>query len=728
VGDDHGGMMQKKFDPKSLDAKNLEHFLSPRSVAIIGASPEPHRIRGALLRLLRKNDFPGAIYPINPSYGEIDGLRCYPTIAAVGAPVDLALVAIPAAAVLSALEECAAAGVGNAIIISSGFAEDGVAPSDLQDRIVALARRTGMRICGPNAEGFHNEVDRVTATFSPATDPDATMARPALPHRIGIVAQSGGMGFALYNRGRAIGLAFSAVVTTGNEADLTAADFIAHLVGREDTAAILLFLETIRDPALFAAATTAARDAGKPVVVVKVGRSAAGKAAASSHTASMAGWDVAYDAMFRRCGVVVAHDIDEASVFIAALLSNPPARGPRVAVVTVSGGAGALAADMISAAGLQMPELSAQTQAEIRSFIPSYGATRNPVDLTAGGAQGGGLLRTIELLSRDEAVDQIAVAVSLSNATRVSFDHGGLQALLQERRKPILFYSYTLPSPLGQNSLVEAGAPIFPSMDMLAAAARMLAARGEKPVPAAAPLLLSDHVRARLEAAAGPLAEHAAKAVLAAVGIAMPAGGLVRDEAELDATAASLGYPLAVKIQSADILHKTEAQGVRLGIGDRAALAQAYRSVVEAAKNHNPAAHIDGVLVEKMAARGVEMIVGILRDPTFGPVVMVGAGGVTTELFRDTAYRLAPVDEIEATAMLRELRSAPLLDGFRGAPKADVPALARLISLASRFADAGRERIAELELNPVIVHAAGEGCSVADALLVLAPQGEEAKA
>jgi acyl-CoA synthetase (NDP forming) len=258
LADDHGGMMQHS------DQTDLDRFLSPRSIAIIGASPEPHRIRGALLHLLRKNGFPGAIYPVNPTYQDIGGLRCYPNVAAIGAPIDLALVAIPAAVVLEALEGCAAAGVANAIIISSGFAEDGAAPADLQDRIVALARRTGMRICGPNAEGFHNEVDRVTATFSPAVDRDAAaVAAPALPQRIGIVAQSGGMGFALYNRGRALGLSFSIIATTGNEADLTATDFLRYLGCREDTAGLLLFLETIRDPAGFAEAAMAARAASR---------------------------------------------------------------------------------------------------------------------------------------------------------------------------------------------------------------------------------------------------------------------------------------------------------------------------------------------------------------------------------------------------------------------------------------------------------------------------------
>jgi len=432
----------------------------------------------------------------------------------------------------------------------------------------------------------------------------------------------------------------------------------------------------------------------------------------------MAGWDVAYHAMFRRCDVTVAGDLDEALAFSAALLTNPPARGRRVAIVTISGGAGALAADVITGAGLEVPELSADTQAGIRAFIPSYGSTRNPVDLTAGGAQGGGLLRTLDLLSRDDAVDQIAIAVTLSNAVRVSLDLSGLAQLLEARRKPLLFHSYTLPSPLGQNALVGVGAPIYPSMETLAAAARILVR--EEPASLREAGDLPAEASALLAQADGPLAEYRAKALLAATGLAVPPGRLARNEHELDGIAARLGFPLAVKIQSVDIPHKTEAGGVRLGVCDTEALRKAFHDVLAAARTHAPEARIDGVLVERMTGRGVEMIIGVMRDPTFGPVVMVGAGGSMTELFHDTASRLAPVSGAEALAMLRELRSAPLLEGFRGTPKADVTALARLISQVSRLAAGGRDRIAEFELNPVIVHPAGEGCSIADALLVLA--------
>lgn len=699
----------------------LDTLLSPASVAIIGASPDPHRIRGQLLGLLRKNGFAGRIVPVNPSYTEIDGLPCVPTIAAAGdEPIDLALIAIPAGGVLPVLEECAAAGVRNAVVISSGFAEDDAAPPDLQHRVAALARRTGMRILGPNAEGFHNDIAHVSATFSPAVDRDADTAPVAVRACIGIVAQSGGMGFALFNRGRALGLSFSSVVSTGNEADLTAADIMAHLAQDPDTAGILLFIESVRDPARFAAAARAAREAGKFIVAIKVGHSDAGKIAAASHTASMAGWDAGYDAMFARHGIVVTSELEEALCLAAALAANPPAAGGRVAVVTISGGAGAWSADLLEAAGLSLPELGAATQAAIRDYIPSYGSARNPVDLTAGGAQGGGTLRTVALLLDDPAVDIVAVVTTLANPGRVSLDAPALAALLAQRRKPVLFYSYTLPSPLGRGVLAEAGAVICPSMALLARAAAVLRDRGrateyKEPLPLDLPAAVTDALTG-----SGTLTEHAAKSLLAECGVTIAPFRLVSARDGLDA-ATSLGFPVAAKIQSAAIPHKTEAGGVRLGIPDLATLQTAFDDIMHAAARHAPGAAIDGVLIEKMAPPGVEIIVGVVRDPTFGPVVTVGAGGITTELFRDVAYALAPLDEAAAEALIRTLRSAPLLDGFRGAPPADMAALARLVSLVSRLADAGRDRISELELNPVIVHPQGRGCTVADALLVLSP-------
>ncbi len=704
--------------------RSLDRFFAPEAIAVIGASPERTRIRGLLLHLLRANGYAGGLYPVNPSYDEINGLRCYPSLAAIGAPVDLALIAIPADAVLPALEDCAAQGVKHAVIISSGFAEQGGARRGLQDEIAALARRTGLRVSGPNAEGFYSAKARVAATFSPAVEPRPGEAPlVASERRIGVVAQSGGMGFALYNRGRAQGLSFSHVVSTGNEADLTAGDFFAYMAEDDETAAILLFIEGVRDPARFIAAAQAAAQRGKPVIVAKMGRTKAGARAAASHTASLAGWNTAYDAVFRRYGIIATVDPDETVAIAASFVTCPLPRGDRVAVVTTSGGAGAWAADALAGAGLALPELSPTLQQAIGGFIPAYGSARNPVDITAQAVQTGGLLRAIELLSEAEEVDAIVVVLSLASETRITIDGAALQRLVAKRAKPIQFYSYTLPSPLGRKLLAGAGLTLHTGLAPLAAAMRALAERGRF-VPRLAlpsPPAVAD-IAAALSAVPSGLSEHAAGQLLAQAGVSLPPQRLVTRREELDEAAESLGLPLALKIQSPDIPHKTEVGGVRLGLATPAALRQAYDEVTTAARRQRPQARLDGVLLQPMAAPGVEMIVGTIRDPGFGPLVMVGAGGVMTELFKDACYRLAPVDAGEALAMLRELRAAPLLEGFRGAPPLDLEALARLVAQVSAFAAAYRDLVQEVELNPVIVHAKGRGCTVADALLVPVPR------
>jgi acyl-CoA synthetase (NDP forming) len=669
---------------------SLDRFFAPDAIAIIGASPERTRIRGLLLHFLRQNGYPGRIYPVNPSYPEIDGLACYPSLSAIGAPIDLALIAIPAEAVLGALEECAAAGVGYAVIISSGFAEQGGEQTQLQDRIAALARRTGLRISGPNAEGFYNDIGRVAATFSPTVEPRPGDAAPiAGAGRIGIVAQSGGMGFALYNRGRAQGLSFSYVVSTGNEADLTASDFFAYMARDAGTAAIMLFIEGVRDPEKFIAAARDAAARGKPVIVAKMGRTGAGERAAQSHTASLAGWNTAYDAVFAKYGIIAAEDPDEAVAIAAALVTSPLPKGDRVAVVTTSGGAGAWAADAIAGAGLTLPELSPDLQAEIRGFIPAYGSARNPVDITAQAAQTGGHIRAIERLSRADEIDAIVMVLSLASETRVNFDAAALKRIVEAQ----------------------------------ASAMRALARRGRYALPALVePPRPVPEIRAMLAASRGGLSEHAAGEILARAGLPLPPQRLVTKPEGLEAAAAGLGFPLALKIQSPEIPHKTEVGGVRLRIANAAELRQAYGEVIAAARRHRPEARIEGVLLQPMAAPGLEIIVGTIRDPGFGPLIMVGAGGVITELFRDTVYRLAPVGFAEARAMICELRAAPLLQGFRGAAPLDIDALAALVAQLSVFAAAHRDLVHEVELNPVIVH--DQGCTVADALLtVLAIQG-----
>ena len=697
----------------------LDTFFAPDSIALIGASRDLEKIPGRLLSMLRKNEFPGKIYPVNPNYGDIDGLKCYPSIADVGQPIDLAIVIIPAKAVLGALKQCAAAGVRNAVIISSGFAEEGGDSAAMQDAIAELAKKTGMRISGPNAEGFFSEVQRIAATFSPTVDVKPNEPRLiAAKRRIGIVAQSGGIGFAIYHRAKALGLALSYVISAGNESDLGAGEFFEYMVQDAATDVILLFIEGIRDVDKFLAAARRAAEIGKPVIVTKVGRSGAGERAAASHTASMAGWSAAYDAVFAKYGFIVSNDLDEAVTIAAVLTTNPLPKGDRVAVLTVSGGAGIWGADTVAMQGLQVPELSETIQAEIGKLLPSYGATRNPIDVTAQGVHSGGLQKSIDLLDVSDEVDAMLVVLSLSSDTRMPFKQAELKPVLDAQNKPVVFYSYTLPSDFARKELAASGAVVLSGLTHVGVAMRRMVERAKFKLapPADAAALPTRDISAHPTSAT--LSESDSKSLLREAGIALPDEVLVTDKSALDGAIARVGFPLVMKIQSRDIPHKSEVGGVRVNIATKGEVFLAYQAVLENARRHRPDAAIQGVLVGPMAKKGVEIIIGTMLDATFGPMVMVGFGGITTELFRDVIYRPAPVSVPEASAMLAELKAAPLLNGFRGAAKADIGALSQLISQVSVLAERYSGEISEIEINPVLVHAEGQGVTIVDALVV----------
>jgi acyl-CoA synthetase (NDP forming) len=697
----------------------LDSFFAPASIALIGASRDHEKIPGRLLAMLRKNEFPGKIYPVNPNYAEIDGLACYKSIADIGVPIDLAVIIIPARAVLPALEQCATAGVRNAVIISSGFAEEGGDSAAMQDAIAALAKRTGMRISGPNAEGFFSQVQRVAATFSPAVDvKPGVVPLVATTKRIGIVAQSGGIGFAYYHRAKALGIAVSYVVSAGNESDLGAGEFLDYMVRDASTHVILLFVEGIRDVDKFLAAARRAAELKKPVIVTKVGRSGAGERAAASHTASMAGWSAAYDAVFAKYGFIVSNDLDEALTIAAVLVTNPLPKGDRVAVVTTSGGAGIWGADAVALQGLQVPELSRSIQTEIGKLMPSYGTARNPIDVTAQGVTSGGLQKSVDLLTISDDVDAILVVLSLSSDVRKPFKEPELTPVLVAQHKPVVFYSYTVPSDFARRELAASGVVVLSGLTHVGVAMRRAVdyAKFSPPMPADETRLpvrdLSSHLTSPV------LSEADSKALLRTAGIALTDEVLVKDKSELDAAVARVGFPLVMKIQSPDIAHKSEVGGVRVNITTKGEMFLAFEALLDNARKHRPEAAIQGVLVGPMARRGVEIIVGTMTDKTFGPMVMVGLGGITTELFRDVVYRPAPVSAAEAGAMLAGLKAAPLLNGFRGAAKTDVAALAQLIADISVLAARHAGEIAEIELNPVLVHPEGQGVTVVDALVV----------
>lgn len=456
----------------------LDTFFAAQSIAVIGASREATKIPGVLLAMLRKNGFPGPIYAINPNYPDIEGLRCYPSIAAIGQPIDLAVVTIPAKRVLVALDECASAGVKNVIIISSGFAEEGGEGAAVQEAMTALSRRTGMRICGPNAQGYFNEGRRIAATFSPTVDVKPNVSRLlATQKSIGIASQSGGIGFAISDRAKALGLALSIVISTGNECDLGLGEVLDYMVRDADTDVILLFMECIRDTPAFLEAARRAAEIGKPVIVTKIGRSPAGARASASHTASIAGSGTAYDAIFAKYGFIVSNDLDESVAIAAVLAATPAPKGDRVAVVTTSGGGGIWATDVISAQGLRVPVLSEAMQARIRALIPSYGAAANPVDVTAQAVHSGGLQKTIEMLADSDEVDSILVIVSLSSETRVPLKAAELAPVVAAGRKPIVVWTYTQPSHFARAELAKCGVVIFSNLTQLTTALRHAALR-----------------------------------------------------------------------------------------------------------------------------------------------------------------------------------------------------------------------------------------------------------
>jgi acetate---CoA ligase (ADP-forming) len=697
----------------------LHSFFWPESIAVLGASPDLHRIRGRLLHQLRENGFPGRILPINPSYEDIHGLKCFPSIAAAGGSIDLALIAIPAAGVAAAVEECGKAGVKNTLIISSGFAEEGGAASDMQAALLEATRRTGIRACGPNCEGYFNTMGKVATTFSPTVETKEDDSQVLVsPKRVGVIAQSGGIGFSLFNRGRAAGIGFSYVISTGNEADLTMADFLDYMVEDPHTGAVMLFCEAVRNGPGFVAALEKARRLGKPVIAIKVGRSDAGTRAAASHTASLSGSYAAYHAVFERHGVIEAEDADEAIAIAGVVLTCPLPQGRRVGIVTVSGGGGAWMADTLSAHGLEVPTLSAETQAGLRPLMPSYGASGNPVDVTAQGANTGPAMMTVmEHLAGSDEIDMVVLVTSLASTVRASLEAGRVKAVAATCGKPMTVWSYTLPSAFGRRSAAGCGLFVNSNLRNVGVSLGKLAGYAEAlqrtlPEPFAP---VSGRLYPGLPAV---VPEFQAKQMLAAwLPDAREALAASVDEAV--AAAQRLGFPVALKVQSPDLPHKTEAGGVVLGLADAASVALAYTAMLKNVTRYKPCAKVDGVLVQRMAPRGIELVIGMINDPVFGPIMMIGAGGTTVELFQDVVHAPAPLDEAEATRMILKLTSSRLLTGFRGSAPIDLVPVAQLVAALSRAALTLREQVREFELNPVIVHADGSGLTVADALLMM---------
>lgn len=713
---------------------DLEALLAPRSIAIIGASPDTGIIRGKLQQVLQARHYPGRLYPVSRSYAEVQGRRAYPSIADVPERVDLAIVVVPANVVPAALEECGRSGVKAAYIISSGFAEEaGSEGAALQDAVRDLARRYDMAVCGPNAEGFFNAPADLVATFSSTVcDYDTPMLpQVAKGRRIAVIAQSGGIGFAFFHRGRPRELRFDFTVSTGNEVALESFAFVEHLVEADKADIILMYLESVKDRQGFLTAAAKAADRGRPLIVAKMGRSEVGQRAAASHTASLAGADSAYDALFRRCGIIRADDMDAMLDAAAAFAFCPLPKGGRVAVMSGSGGAGVWMADTLAVHGLEVPPLDAATREEIQALIPSFGSAGNPVDLTAAAIHKVGYARVIEILQRSPMIDAVVVVGSLPNTQRLRNEREIFARVAAHPEKPVMFCAYTMAAQDAVALGAEVGMPIFNSMSNCARALRAMVEyrhfqerwhrRDTSLVAPPDPTL-----RDRLRGMGRVLCECEAKDLLAAYGVPRLSEILAFDAEAAAGAAARLGFPVALKIQSPDLPHKTEVGGVVLNLQTPDSVRGAFDEILDRARAASPGADLRGVLVQRMAPRGQEIILGVSRDPTFGPMLMIGLGGIHVEVLRDVAFASAPVTEAEARSLLGELRGAKLLDGVRGAPPADVDALVALMVQVSQLAAEFADDIEEIDLNPVLVHPAGQGLTVVDAL-ILRQEPDEAR-
>ncbi len=689
--------------------EGLTSLFRPRSIAVIGASADPAKIGGKPIANLLEYGFTGLIHPVNPRHREIQGLPAHADIAAVPGEIDVAVLAIPAPGVLDALAACAARGVKAAVVFSSGFAETGAAGAAAQREMGALSRRTGMRILGPNCLGLINVAGRAVLTFG-----QAMIAGLPEPEGMSIVSQSGAFGTFTFVAATERGLPVDLWVSTGNEADVDFADCVDWLADDPQTRVIMGYMEGCRNGAALLRALAKARAAGKPVVVMKVGRSEAGAAAAQSHTAALAGADAIYDAAFRQSGVYRAATVDEfLDVGYACLIGNRP-RGPKLGILTMSGGAGVLMADTAEAAGLDVRPEPEAAQAAMLDIVP-FAGVRNPVDVTGQVAADPTLFRRFgEVMIAAGGYDAIVAFHGVAGLAEAS--GAAVLASWQALRArfpdlPLALAMRCLPALRRQ---IEAlGIAVFDEPTRMVRAMAALAGFAAPNGHGSAP---PSHGTATLPA--GNLSEAEATRLLADAGIAMAPHRVAASADAAVAAADTFGYPVVLKVASPDIIHKSDIGGVALDLPDAAAVREAFARVTQSARAALPGARLDGAVVAPMLRGGVEAVIGALDDPVFGPVVMVGLGGVFVEVLKDVAFRVAPIGVAEAHRMIGELRGKAMLHGLRGRPAADIDALAEALACLSVFAAAHGGGLITVEINPLLVRARGQGAIGLDAVMV----------
>ncbi|MBN1842961.1 MAG: acetate--CoA ligase family protein [Deltaproteobacteria bacterium] len=694
----------------------LEHFFSPSSVAVVGASQKPGKIGYDILNNIVQYGYPGAVYPINPKAQEILGRRAYPDLVSVPSDIDLAVVALPAPAVMGVVEQCGKKNVDSVVIITAGFKEIGPEGARLEKKLATRAREMGIRVVGPNCLGIIDTICPLNASFASGMP---------LGGHIGFFSQSGAMCVAILDWALGENVGFSRFVSLGNKMDISEAEMILSMGQDENTRVILGYLESVEDGPLFMK-TARQVSKKKPIIVIKSGTTSAGAKAASSHTGALAGSENAYNAAFKQSGIIRAGSMQSLFGYAMAFASQPLPEGPRLAIITNSGGPGILAADASDRSSLHLSPIRKKTADRLREFLPPTASVYNPIDII-GDASHERYGKTLEVVLDDGSIHAVLILLTPTAAVDPVAVARRIAKLARDAEKPIVT------SFMGEKK-VRAARKILqdhsiPSYDYpedaIAALDAMLSYRLWRERPERQYRSFEADSRKVREIFASVIDQHRhdlieneAREILRAYGFRLPESRIARTTREALKAASEIGYPVVMKIASPDVLHKSDMGGVRVKLENDAAVEEAFFDITSNIQLRQPEARILGVMVQEMVTQGKEVILGITRDMQFGPMVMFGLGGIYVEVLKDVSFRIAPLSVESADAMIREIRSFPLLRGVRGEAPADIEgirdALVRLSQMAMDFPE-----IVEADINPLLVCPEGQGVVAVDARITI---------
>jgi len=700
---------------------DLSPLLKPQSIAIVGISNDFSTIGGRLFKSLVDHGYRGKIFPVNSKYQEVGGIKCYPNLSEIDSEVDSILVAVQGKEVARVIEESGKKKIKSAIIYSTGLTEPSKTGKPTREEILSLAKQYNLSVCGPNSIGivdFHNSI----AMFSFFNLPQL------IPGNIAFVSQGGSLGEAIINRAQDKGLGISYFISTGNEAVLELSDYIEYLLYDSNTSVVIALIEGTQDGEKLLRVADLALEKKKPIIVMKIGRTAVGRKAVNSHTGFTAGSDAVYEAIFRQKGFVRVFEpnelYDTASVF--AKITLP--KGDRIGIITTTSGGGIILLDNLADMGMAIPEITHKTERELSKIIADFNLVKNPLYLPTQHSNNFLLFpKALEIFAHDEDLDAVIIAISMISGEQSKEIAEHIIRTAESLEKPMLTWCYggDLSAP-GMQMLEKSSVPIFTSSSQCAKAlasslryARFLESYINEKGQTVSILQSDRHrIEAILRSPGRILTEDVGKEILSAYRIPTTSEKLSRNLDEAQEIALEIGYPVALKIISPQIAHKTEAGGLRLSIGNEEELSLAYKQVLDSAKRYNPEAEFKGVLVQEMVRPGKEVIIGIIQDPQFGPIIMFGLGGIFVEVLKDFSLRHAPLKERDAWAMIQEIKGYPVLKGIRGGSSYDLVAIVRVLMAISQLAMDLKNSIYSIDINPLVVYPGDQGVKVLDCLIV----------